>query len=187
MRRFSLRTLMLVTAALAVLCAIPMRRASLQHRSRAWVCGEGGHVTFAHKWNPESSSYDHDAELPVPAWLVNLFGIDLFDSVNAVILDNQVVDDLTPLTNFPDLRSLAILIEIDEKLDFSPLAKLGGLEELHLDYTGISAERLAKLRALLPGLGLSRLIIRRPERTDGTFAQEMRRSRNVISLPSLSA
>ena len=42
------------------------------------------------------------------------------------------------------------MIEIDEQLDFSPLAELKNLECLHLAYTGISAERLIELQELLP-------------------------------------
>jgi len=61
-----------------------------------------------------------------------------------------MVQDLTPITDLRDLRSLAIIIEIDDKLDFTPLVDLPKLRHLYLDYTNISAERLAKLRALLP-------------------------------------
>jgi hypothetical protein len=42
------------------------------------------------------------------------------------------------------------MIEIDDELDFAPLADLPKLRHLHLDYTHITAERLAKLRASLP-------------------------------------
>ncbi len=42
------------------------------------------------------------------------------------------------------------MIAIDDQLDFTPLAELPKLRHLHLDYTNISAERLAKLRELLP-------------------------------------
>ena len=59
------------------------------------------------------------------------------------------VFDLSPLTNFRELRSLGSMIEMDYKLDFRPLAELKKLENLHLAYTDISAERLGEIRELL--------------------------------------
>ncbi|MDC0294924.1 hypothetical protein OAK98_05955, partial [Mariniblastus sp.] len=52
-------------------------------------------------------------------------------------------------TNFRELRTLGIMIEIDPELDFRPLAELKNLECLHLAYTDISAERLTEIRELL--------------------------------------
>ena len=150
--RFSIRLILLVTAMIAVCFAIPFRKAKRQKRGREWVASQNGHVTFAHKFDRLSNSYQHDAELGIPDWCIRVFGIDLFDSVDTVVLDNMMVEDLTPITDLEDLRSLAIIIEIDDKLDFRPLQSLGALEHLHLDYTDISAERLAFVRELLPNV-----------------------------------
>ena len=150
MTRFSLRTLLVATAVAAVFLAMPTRRSVMQKRGREWVATQKGHITFSHKYNTSTDEYDHNAILRSPTWLINTIGIDFIDSVDTVVLDNTMVQDLTPITDLRDLRSLAIIIEIDDKLDFTPLVDLPKLRHLYLDYTNISAERLAKLRALLP-------------------------------------
>ena len=155
--RYSLRTLLILTTIVAVISALPIRQAYEQRKAREWIAGQGGHInfghiTFAHKYNATTQTYDHQAELKVPEFLVSLFGIDVFDSVIGVILDREIVHDLQPLANLSDLRSLAIMIEIDDALDFSPLAKLNSLESLTLGYTNITPKRLEKVRKLLPGV-----------------------------------
>ena len=150
MLRYSLRTLLVGTAIIAILLANSVNRAKSQKRGRDWVALECGHVSFAHSYDRATRTYDHSAKLWTPSWLVDLLGVDFFDSVDAVILDNQEVDDLEPITDLQSLRSFAIMIEITDDLDFAPRARLPDLEEVHLDYTNISAERLAGLRRLLP-------------------------------------
>ncbi|QDT03063.1 hypothetical protein K227x_14420 [Rubripirellula lacrimiformis] len=150
MKRFSLRTLLITTAVIAVLLALPTRRAIFQKRGRAWVASQNGHVSFSYKYNALTDQWDHNAALPAPEWLINTLGIDFFDTVDTVVLDNMTVKDLSPITNLQNLRQLAVYIDIDDSLDFSPLAELPKLELVYLDYTGIRAARLAKLRELLP-------------------------------------
>ncbi|XZE52542.1 hypothetical protein SH139x_004242 [Planctomycetaceae bacterium SH139] len=152
MKRFSLRALLIATAVMAVLMALPIRRAIVQKRGREWVAAQNGHVSFSYKYDAQSDQWDHNASLPAPEWLIDALGIDFFDTVDTVILDNMEVEDLSPITDLRGLRQLAIIIEIDEKLDFAPLAELPNLRHLHLDYTDIDAERLAKLRQLLPNV-----------------------------------
>jgi hypothetical protein len=148
--RFSLRTLLVLISLFVVICGMQVHQARKQGAARKWVAEQGGHITFAHKYNSRTQSYDRRTELAIPDWLVTVFGIDLFDSVDAVILDNKTVSDLRPLTDLPKLRSLAIFIDIDDELDFSPLAELGNLEEVVLGYTGITDVRLRELQNLLP-------------------------------------
>ncbi|MEM1069714.1 MAG: hypothetical protein AAGG48_21935 [Planctomycetota bacterium] len=150
MKRFSIRFLLLLTLIAAILLALPTRRAMMQKRGRAWVERECGHITFAHKYNNATGEYDHTAELMTPRFLVDWLGIDFFDSVRHVTLDCYEVDDISPITDLQDLHSFAIMIEITDTLDFSPLAELPHLEEVYLDYTDISKERLDALRELLP-------------------------------------
>ncbi len=140
--RYSLRTLLILTTIVAVISAMPIRQAYEQRKAREWVAGQGGHITFAHKYNATTQTYDHQAELKVPEFLVSLFGTDFFDSVSGVTLDNQMIHDLQPLTNLSGLRTLAIMTAIEDTLDFSPLAELSSLEELILGYTNISEKRL---------------------------------------------
>lgn len=153
--QFSIRAFLILTAIIAVVCAFPMSRAMKQASARKWVAQQRGHVTFSHKYDRQSRTYNHTAQLAVPSWLVAWFGIDLFDTVDNVILDNQTVDDLRPIVGFSNLRSLGIYIEIDKNLDFSPLAELNRLEILDLKYTDISEERFQRLRQLLPDVSVT--------------------------------
>ncbi|QEG42248.1 hypothetical protein [Roseimaritima ulvae] len=152
MKRFSLRTLLIATSVIAVLMALPIRRTIEQKRGREWVASQNGRVSFSHKYDALTRQWDNNASLPAPEWIIDTLGIDFFDTVDTVVLDNMEVKDLSPITDLHSLRQLAIVIEIDDKLDFSPLAELPKLRHLRLDYTDISAERLATLRALLPNV-----------------------------------
>lgn len=152
MPQFSLRSLLIITAVFAILFALPVRRAIVQKRGRDWVAREGGHIGFGHTFDRATHEYRHDAQLTTPEWMIHLFGIDFFDYVDRVILDCYAVVDLRPIADFPNLRLLVILVEIDDHLDFSPLTELTHLEEVYLDYTDISIERLAALRDLLPNV-----------------------------------
>ncbi len=152
MKRFSLRTLLLATAIIAVLIALPTRRAIGQKRGRDWVASQNGRVTMSvsKNYNQITGQWADSDSLPAPQWIVDALGIDFFDTVELVTLDNMEVKDFSPITDLRGLRGLNIMIEIDDQLDFTPLAELPKLRHLHLDYTNISAERLAKLRELLP-------------------------------------
>jgi hypothetical protein len=152
MKRISLRTLLIATTVLAVLMALPIRRAIEQKRGREWVASQNGRVSFSDKYDALTDQWDHNASPPAPEWLIGALGIDFFATVDTVVLDNMEVNDLSPITDLHSLRQLAIYIEIDDKLDFAPLAELPKLQLVYLDYTDISAERLAKLRDLLPNV-----------------------------------
>jgi len=148
--RFSLRTLLLLTTVVAVLCALPVHRAYTQKHGRDWVVSQNGHVSFAYKYDTDKEQWVHDATLPYPNWLVDAMGIDFFTSVDTVVLDNKEVVDLSPIVDLHHLRCLGIYIEIKQGLDFTPLSHLPHLQFLSLDYTGISSDELERLRALLP-------------------------------------
>ena len=150
--RFSLRTLLLLTTGVAVLCALPVHRAYTQKRGRDWVASQNGHVTFSYKYDKVNRQWVHDATLPYPNWLIDTLGIDFFASVDTVVLDNKEVVDLSPITDLQHLRCLGIYIEIKHDLDFTPLSHLPHLQSLYLDYTGISSAKLEQLRALMPGV-----------------------------------
>ena len=152
MRRFSIRTVLVATALVAVLLLIPIRRASTQKRGREWVASQQGHVTFDFEHDAQTDSFVHNSTTDLPDWLVHWFGVDMFYSVESVTLDNTLLEDLSPIADLQSLRYLAIIIEIDADLDFGTLCKLPHLEHLFLDYTNISAERLAEHRTLLPNV-----------------------------------
>lgn len=154
MKRFSLRTLLIATAVTAVLMALPIRRAIMQKRGREWIASQNGHVSFSYKYDALTDQWNHDASLPAPEWLIDALGIDFFTTVDTVVLNNMEVNDLSPISDLRSLRQIAIYIEIDNQIDFFPLAELPKLELVYLDeeYTGVSQKQLTKLRSLLPNV-----------------------------------
>jgi hypothetical protein len=104
MKRFSLRTLFYTMAVVAVIMALPLRRAVVQKRGRDWVATQKGRVTFSHKYNAATDKWDNRSTLLAPDWLVRALGIDFFDSVDTVVLDNSEVKDLSPITDLQSLR-----------------------------------------------------------------------------------
>ena len=149
--RYSLRFVMVLTLVLAICLALPVKSVLRQKAGRQWVNSQNGHVLFAHQFDPKTNQYDHSAR-PAPEWLVDLVGIDWFTSVLSITLDNQLITDLTPVVELQSLQSIHICIEIDDDLDFSPLARLPHLQELTLMYTNLSESELETLRQQLPGV-----------------------------------
>jgi hypothetical protein len=94
-------------AVVAVIMALPLRRAVVQRLGRDWVATQKGRVTFSHKYNAATDKWDNRSTLLAPDWLVRALGIDFFDSVDTVVLDNSEVKDLSPITDLQSLRYLA--------------------------------------------------------------------------------
>ena len=145
--QFSLRALCLTTAFLAVLLGLYVNSARQQSRGVTWVLSEGGHVSYAY----EKPLADGTCPKPPgPEWLRRKLGIDYFSSVTGVILDRDEIDDLEPLTDLANLRSLALMNYVLPQTDFSPLQRLKHLETLQLGYTGINSAHSLKIGQMLP-------------------------------------
>jgi hypothetical protein len=112
----------------------------------AWVKQQKGHLIYDFELLRADGSYLSSE----PDWLRDWLGIDFFSSVHGVILDNQELTDLTPLTKLKELRSLAIMINILPGTSLRPITELQYLEELTLDYTRIDREELARIGRELP-------------------------------------
>ncbi len=89
-------------------------------------------------YNQVTRQWANSDSLPAPQWIVDALGIDFFDTVKTVTLDNVEVKDLSPITDLRGLRGLNIIIEIDDQLDFSPLAELPSYA-IYISTTPISA------------------------------------------------
>lgn len=147
LRRFSIRSLFVLTLVVAIVLAIPFGQAAKQKIGREWVGSQRGHVFFEGGYDGQSSQH-----VPyVPQFVVQLIGVDLFSPVRAVLFDCDELVDLKPIENMPSLYSIEINIEMDDAIDFSPLAKLPNLRVLHFTkWSGVSAEQLVEIRDLLP-------------------------------------
>jgi hypothetical protein len=93
MIRFSIRTLLIVTAIVSVAVALPIRAAVKQRQGRQWVAAQNGHVWFEYRRGRESKGEGSKPELGVPDFLVSVFGIDAFNTVTGVMFDCNELDD----------------------------------------------------------------------------------------------
>ena len=88
--------------------------------------------------------------------LVQLLGVDLFNSVTGVIFDCDPIVDFEPVTDLRALRSIFVNIEMAEDIDFSPLADLGELKEVHFSaHSLITRQQFKSLKTLLPHVNVT--------------------------------
>lgn len=165
-KRFSLRTLLLITAVFAIVILVPLRRAHIQKEVRLWLTSVRGDYTFEHQVSrnrdpfaprdsssPRIFSVTHNAkELLVPNWCVSLLGPDLFTTVRSATVDTRDTTDFRPLSKLPYLRTLSISVSSTEELDFSALADIRRLERLNLRGVDMNYAEIANLRLLLPNV-----------------------------------
>lgn len=155
MRRFSVRLLLVVTAVIAVLAAMTIRRAILQRRGREWIAAQRGHVAFMHDYRRESVWYGAGSNLKVPAFAIDLLGVDMFNPVTAVVFDCDELTELKPLTDLSSLRAIEINIEMADDIDFAPLADLPSLRTIHFtEWSFVTPQQLDALHELLPDVDI---------------------------------
>jgi hypothetical protein len=147
-RRFTIRTLAIVTFLVALSLALPFRKARMQREGREWVVTQRGHISFQYDANRPTGRY----AIPcVPDFLVDWLGVDMFNSVRGVCLDCETIEDFGPLSKLTRLESLGINIEMVDDIDFSPLMALPRLKEIHFtQWSGLTREQFTELSKLMP-------------------------------------
>ncbi len=130
--QFSLRTLLLLVALLALWLgwhAVQVRR---QREAVLTIEELGGHVLYDYEW-PRGSSNTPPNE---PSWLARLVGVDQVHDVASVSLahNKEVTDaDLRQLSDLKDLRDLNLgWTEVSDE-GLAHLKRLRGLEHLYLE------------------------------------------------------
>lgn len=147
--RFRLRTLFVLgtLAVIGVWLSVKWQDVRIQREGAKWVQEQKGHLIYEFGLLRPDGSYASDEQ---SGWLRDWLGIDFFSNVHGVILDNQEITDLKPLTKLKELRSLAIMTDILPGTSLDPIVELKHLEELRLDYTHIDSEELATISRRLP-------------------------------------
>ena len=144
--QFSIRSLLLLTAAVAAIFAFWVRPALEQ---RAVLQSLRGHYTYVTYDVPRHLSTGQPTPRFVPRWLIDRLGIDFFANITGLEVYNANDDVLLRLTALPRLNELLLHgtdFTTDEGL--SSVGKLGQLQVLGLSHTKTNDTRLKHLRGL---------------------------------------
>jgi hypothetical protein len=147
-KRFTIRTLIFATFLVALFFALPFRKARMQMEGREWVAAQRGHISFQYAVNRPTGRYS----IPfVPDFLVDWFGVDMFNPVRGVCLDCDTIKDFGPVSKLSGLESIGINIDMADDIDFSPLKTLPRLKEIHFtQLSGLTQEQFTELCKFLP-------------------------------------
>ena len=157
--QFRIRTMLLLTAVVAVWIGLHCQAAKQQRESRAAMERLGGWVYYDYQF--PGGNFSASATSPVPQWLRDALGEDFFHSVVEVNLvyndrvpqrlDNAQVSDeaLRYLGAFPKLRNLLLKGTQATDEGLRHVGQLNRLETLYMwDATAVSDAGIAHLRGL---------------------------------------
>jgi len=131
--RYSVRSMLALVTVLCVFLAIATHKAGIQRRAVAAVKIDFGRVVYDFQETEGFWSNDR-AESPIPAWIRDTLGIDLFHNVVGVELSSPAVTDdtLQQLAALPHLKHLYIADQQLSTAVLGHLAKFKCLQGLSL-------------------------------------------------------
>ena len=140
---------------IALLLALVVLPAQAQRRGRRWVESQQGRVGVTPDYRVEGGWYVASGCCPLPALLVNTFGIDAFASVTSVELDCEEVYDLSGLRKFSRMEHLSINQFVHDVSVFEALRGLPRLEKVTLSkWTGLTAQERDQISRSLSGVAV---------------------------------
>ncbi len=129
--------------------SVLVKRGFSEREAKLWVEGQRGHLFYGLKGeSPKQPKRNFQFVGNATDYLRVNFGVEFFSNAKVVILDNQFIDDLSPLANFHDLRVLAIYIDILPEANLAVLGEHRTLETLNIDHTSLTAEQAIQLSQL---------------------------------------
>ena len=154
--RFSIRALLILTAAASVICLVGLwsLRAENQRSARAWLTDAYCH--FKYDYDPQADQHT----IPyVPEAFVALIGPDFFNPVERVTYNYGTIEDFSRITAFSELSEINIGVGLGSNIDFSPLVCLPKLEKITLGYwtrelTPSFDEKVREIKRHLPDVEL---------------------------------
>jgi len=125
--RFSLRTLLLLVAALCVWLAWKVHDVRKIRRAVAEVKRLGGDITYQHELNMAPP-----VDAPGPKWFRQIFGDEFFEEVTQIQLYSQEADDQTMelISGLPRIQSVIFISDSVTDKGLAALANANGLGAL---------------------------------------------------------
>lgn len=147
MLRVSLRTVLLLVTAIAVLLGTTVQHAKRQGAVVAWVTEIGGSVKYDYELDGNGERFNR-ATAGMRQWLCETIGRDYFGTVVEVYLCGKEVTSIEPLAQLVHLEGLC-LVETGVS-DLSALAGFSELKWLDVQYSELISDLspLAELRDL---------------------------------------
>lgn len=166
--RFSLRTALLVFTLVAVWLAWLVPRIQKQRAAVQWMEGFGRTVYYSHMRKPKGQR-----DAPVPQWLIDIFGIDTFATIDMVWLDDRPVGDISLVRNLPNVNHFELTN--GEVTDVSPLSGLTKLK-----HVAISQNQVSDIRPLADLVNLERFYAYKTFISDLKPLSKLHKLENVI-------
>ncbi len=161
--QFSLRTLLVLVAVVAVWLALTVHSARKQREAVAAIEALGGHVVYEHerirRFPGLVQGSPQEPPGPGPEWLRELVGEEYFVTVVGVFLhETQITDSgLEHLKGLTSLQELQLDSTKVTDTGLEHLKSLKSLHYLHLDSTNVTDEGVKKLQKALPNCEIFRL------------------------------
>jgi hypothetical protein len=154
--RYSIRTLLVVIAALSIWLGYQTHRAREQRAALERIHELGGTVQFDYQYDG-SGTFQADAAAPGPVWLRKIIGGEYFDDVAYVYLSSSDVtnDDLRLFRSLPDVETLWLSNTGVSDQGMGHLSGLARLKLLFLQQTKVGDDGLTHLGGLTKLEGLS--------------------------------
>jgi Leucine-rich repeat (LRR) protein len=146
--RIRLRTVLIAITIACIGLAVLTQPARKQESAVRWIREHGGNVQYR---SSRSSARKPSIVSWMPKWLIRVIGDDYFNAVTKVTLVNASVQDISHLSDLPDLEWLKI--STNKISDLRPLSRLKNLR--YLDVTNNQIEDLSPLA----GMNLETLVV----------------------------
>ncbi len=166
--RFSLRSSLLAIALVAVWLAWFVPRVQRQQAAVEWMESFDRTVFYSHMRKPQGQR-----DPPAPQWLIDIFGIDAFATIDMVWLDDRPVGDISMVRNLPNVNHFELTN--GELTDLSPLAGLTKLKHI-----GVSKNQISDLRPLAGLVNLERFYAYETSISDLEPLSKLTKLENVI-------
>ncbi len=160
--QFSIRSLLVLTVAVAVPCSwltVEMKKARRQREVVGAVVGSSGcayydYETVLYEGSIHKSGSPVIGEPSSPSWLRDLFGQDFFHNVTTVIVYSD--NELTSLKELPHLQKVYVVGSQITDGGVQNLEQCIRLQKLYLDGTKVTDTGVKKLQQALPNCKIIR-------------------------------